>query len=552
MFLKSRTYSLKLSLSAAFFSIVLVTSIILGISSYFVSKSYFRSNFEEKLRNLVSTVSAFVPAAQHSQIKTADDENSENYKQIKKILQNFKKTNPDLRFVYTMRKVGDQIQFVVDAEEPDHDMSHVGDVYDKPTEALNKALTGTSEVQVEEDFSSDQWGTWQSGFAPLFTADGKFDGIVGIDVAAQEILAHEHQLALLAIVCSLVTLLFAVIFSSIIASRISDALTSLSNEVHKVENLDLSDNQAPSTSIREIIYMSSAIDGMKKGLRSFKKFVPADIVIELMKHKKEAVLGADKRPLTILFSDIADFTTISEKLSSEELSANLGRYLQCLSHIIKDHSGTIDKFIGDAIMAFWGAPNADVDHARHACTAALKCQQELQVLNAQLVKEGFPAFHTRIGINTGDCIVGNMGHEDRLSYTAIGDHVNMASRVESINKMYGTHLLITENTWSLVKDHFEARAIDSVVVKGKTKALVIYELVAEKNNISAAEKKYLQDFNLAFSLLNENKIEAAQSAFQMLALARPKDTPTQLALERIAKSKQSSGSAVNPRILKTK
>src|SRR5262249_23515961 len=155
---------------------------------------------------------------------------------------------------------------------------------------------------------------------------------------------------------------------------------------------------------------------------------------------QEARISGQRRELTILFSDIKDFTSISEALRPAEIAAQLSEYLNSVTEAIVEESGTVDKYIGDAVMAFWGAPLELKNHAAAACRAALRAQKRIKELNASWAAEGRPAFCTRIGINTGEVIVGNMGSEQRLNYTVIGDPVNLASRLEGINKNYGTRI----------------------------------------------------------------------------------------------------------------
>ena len=181
--------------------------------------------------------------------------------------------------------------------------------------------------------------------------------------------------------------------------------------------------------------------------------------------------------MTVMFTDIAGFTSLAELLNPEELVEFLNAYLDDMIQIIFQQAGTVDKFIGDAIMAFWGAPVPQHDHALRACLTALEMQKRLKDLRLQWRAEGKPPLHVRCGINTGSMIVGNIGGEGRYDYTVIGDSVNLASRMEGANKEYGTEIMISESTHSLVKEHLRTRELDLLQVKGKTKPVQVFELI---------------------------------------------------------------------------
>ena len=228
---------------------------------------------------------------------------------------------------------------------------------------------------------------------------------------------------------------------------------------------------------------------------AFGHYVNKDVVKQIIKDPKMLELGGAKKNITIFFSDIAGFTSISEKMEPGELVKFLNEYLQEMTEVILAKQGTLDKYEGDAIMAFWNAPLALHDHALNACLAALENQEHLAKLRKKWTAEGKPAVHARIGINTGDAVVGNMGSENRFDYTAMGDNVNLASRLEGINKQYGTELIISESTFEQVKDKLLCRELDLIRVKGKEKPVRIYELISKKE----AGKKDIQNKIEAFA-----------------------------------------------------
>ena len=196
-----------------------------------------------------------------------------------------------------------------------------------------------------------------------------------------------------------------------------------------------------------------------------------------MRHPEKIALGGAKREITIFFSDIRGFTTLSEALSPEELVKLLNEYLSTMTEIIIECKGTIDKYMGDAIMAFWGAPVDLEDHAYYACVASLIQMDKLAQLQASWKQRNLPSIDIGIGLNTGSAVVGNMGSSQRMDYTCMGDTINLGSRLEGSNKTYGTNIIISEYTFERVKDRVYARELDLVQVKGKTHPVRIYELI---------------------------------------------------------------------------
>ena len=238
------------------------------------------------------------------------------------------------------------------------------------------------------------------------------------------------------------------------------------------------------------------------------------LVKNLILSGKVAEVGGEMKEITVFFSDIENFTTIAEKMPAQKVMDYLSEYFQVVTKVILDNKGVIDKYIGDGIMAIWGAPIEDEKHYMHACQAVLQIKDELKKLNKKWVSEGNPEVGTRIGISTSEAIVGNVGSDDRLNYTALGDGVNLASRLEDLNKVYGTHTIVSEHTYNLVRDYFEFRFVDRVRVKGKTEEVSVYELLGKKTREKNLElEDYNQKFQKAFSLYENSKWQEASGLF---------------------------------------
>jgi adenylate cyclase len=210
---------------------------------------------------------------------------------------------------------------------------------------------------------------------------------------------------------------------------------------------------------------------------AFRHYLNPEVTDLVARDPTQLRLGGERRSVTVFFSDIRDFTSVAEQLSPEALGKLLNEYLGAMTDVVFRHHGLLDKYIGDAIMAFWGAPISVSDHARRCCLAALDMRDALAKLQERWKSEDVPLLDMRIGINSGDAVVGNFGSMQRFSYTAMGDVVNVASRLEGTNKQYGTSILISEVTRQAIGDEFVCREIDRVHVKGRAEPVTIFELL---------------------------------------------------------------------------
>ena len=224
-------------------------------------------------------------------------------------------------------------------------------------------------------------------------------------------------------------------------------------------------------------------DAQKRAIRSaFDLYLQKELVEQIIQEPELLKLGGEKKELTVLFSDLAGFTSISEDMPPEELVTFLNEYLSEMTDIVFKNKGTLDKYIGDAIMAFWGAPVPAEDHAYYACKCVLEMEEKLKELQAKWSDGDLPAPHVRYGLNSGPMVVGNMGSKDRFSYTVLGDNVNLGARLEPANKDFGTRILISESTQIQVKDRMLTREVALMKAKGKTKPIRIFELICENGD----------------------------------------------------------------------
>lgn len=270
----------------------------------------------------------------------------------------------------------------------------------------------------------------------------------------------------------------------------------------------------------------------KKYLKStFSKYVSPAIVDEILKDPENVQLGGKKQRMSVFFSDLRGFTTISEKLDPQVLVQVLNEYLTPMTNIVFQNKGTLDKYMGDAVMAFFGAPIFYEDHAKYACRCALQSIVKLKELQKDFEKRGLPYIDLGIGINSADMSVGNMGSDIVRNYTVMGDAVNLGSRLEGTNKEYGTRIIISEFTYEDVKGAFTTRELDWVRVKGKLQPIKIFELISE-GPPSAETQLLLKHYNEGYALYRSRKFQEALTAFEAALAASPSDPVSQLYVSR--------------------
>ncbi len=324
-----------------------------------------------------------------------------------------------------------------------------------------------------------------------------------------------------------------VILVSIFSSIISRPIRILAQNAHLVCQLRFNEVKKISSLISEILEVDKSFIKMKNALSSFQLYIPADLVKKIVASNKVAVVGGEIKELTLIFTDIQDFTRLSENINPEELMQFLSNYFHAITRVIAESYGTVDKYLGDGVMAFWGELTNDLKHAQYACQAALKIQTTLKQLNNEWQLENKPIITTRIGINTGNVVVGNVGSGDRLNYTLLGDSVNLASRLEGLSKIYGTSTIVSEFTYNQVKDKFRFRLLDKVAVKGKNVGVYIYELLGDLTAGSDLKlEQYNQKFLTAFSYYEKGAWQKARELFESLNKDYPEDIVIKLFISR--------------------
>ena len=368
-------------------------------------------------------------------------------------------------------------------------------------------------------------------YAKVFTVNGMVNGPVKAGIffsRADEYGRIKGAIGWLSAIGGAVALL-AMLIAVALSRGLSRPINEISSAAGKVAAGDLQVRVRDDRK-DELGDLARRFNEMVKGLReraiakdALGRYLSPELAHDVVSGKGISLQG-ERRELTILFCDVAGFTTISEKLEPEALVALLNQYLDAMVKVLMRHGAYVDKFEGDAIMAFWNAPIHAADHAVHGCLSVLEMRAAAKVLSAEWKAEGKPEFGVRYGLNTGVAIVGNMGATDKFNFTAIGDHVNLASRLEGANKQYGTEMMIAEETFEHAREQIEARELDMLKVKGKARPVRVYELMARKGELTAEQTKVRDSFAAGLKLYRERRFLEAKVLFDAATTDGPSCT----------------------------
>lgn len=301
--------------------------------------------------------------------------------------------------------------------------------------------------------------------------------------------------------------------------RIARPLGVLTREAQSIRRFEFAAPLVLRSRITEVERLAEAIAAMKATLSSFAIYLPRDLVRQFLAAGAEPQLGGERIALSVMFSDIQGFTTIAENLDPMELTHIASAYFEAVTRELLAAGATIDKYIGDSVMAFWNAPRRNPDHAAHACAGALRARAVTQHLTKAFAARGWPELWTRFGVHTGEAVVGNVGSSDRMTYTAMGGMVNLANRLEGLNKLYGTQILVSEATRAAAGPGFVFRPVDIVVVKGTASPMPVHELLGVTDAAAAPELRArdadiasLKTWEVCVAAYREGRFDAARAA----------------------------------------
>ena len=377
-------------------------------------------------------------------------------------------------------------------------------------EKLTQVPSGAGMLQIAGDRYITRRGSYDN--------DAGYFYATNLDYSLIPFKEIQTKILLMGIAVLLAGLIFSIVFSKRIARPLRSLLEGTKGVID--DNYDFEIKYASTDEVGEL---SKAFNHMLKGLRekkyiqdTFGKYVHPSIVENILSNPDNILPGGTRSYQTVLFCDVANFTSFSETMAPESLIQLLNEYLGAMTEEISNTQGILDKYIGDAIMAFWGPPFTPGNHSLLACQTALNMQSQLNILRPQWLGKGLPEIRMRVGIATGHMIVGNIGSERNLEYTCIGDTVNYSSRLEGINKMYGTDIIIDVFTKKHVEHDLLLRELDTIQVKGRAQGSQIFEVMAESNNTSPEQIRIKADYEAALALYRKGEFILAEEAFESL------------------------------------
>ena len=357
--------------------------------------------------------------------------------------------------------------------------------------------------------------------------------LLGVAVPEKDVLGPILDNRFVSLMILLVTIGLGAVCAYWITRGIARPMEQLGEQMARVQQMELDVQTKISTTYLEVETIVDAFDRMVHGLRSFGRYVPREVVRGLIASGKSAQIGGEERELSIMFTDIAGFTPDAEAASAREVFTHLGEYLETVTQTIREHRGTLDKFIGDAVMAFWNAPLDVEDHPTQCALAAVEIQRALNEVRKRWVAEGKPAYPTRIGIAYANVMVGNVGSRDRFNYTVLGDGVNLAARLEPVNKFYGTEILAEEELAKRVDPtRVVVQPLDVIAVKGREQGVRIFEVLGRPEDVTPERLEAATIYAEALEAYRAGNFPRAKTEFLEVLARLPEYEPATRLVER--------------------
>jgi adenylate cyclase len=436
--------------------------------------------------SIAATASSVIDGDLHSQLNQAPEEDDRIYKELEAKLRKIRDANRrddvQIKFVYTLMpspKDKDSIIFGVDAEEEGPDKSLLGDIYKQKDDPLVEP-TRFDVNQVQPVFVEDQWGTWLTANSPIRSKTGDSVGVVGVDIDAKNVIQELNTLKMIGAAALLLSVVLAIVLAIYFSSRLARPLGTLRDAVVAIGNGKL-DTRLDTSTGDEFADVALAVNEMAAGLQQrdvFKgtlvRYMSGQLADKILSSGKMPDLKGERRKITVLFADVRGFTSLSEKLAPEDVFALLNDYFEkMIDEICKNH-GMLNKFMGDGLMAVFGALDEDAYQEENAIKAALGMRNVLEGMRERFQAERQIDLKIGIGINTGIALVGNIGSNQRMEFTAIGDTVNLGSRLESATKELGTDIIVSEYTYVAARTKFEFRSLGPISIRGRENPVTAY------------------------------------------------------------------------------
>lgn len=425
-------------------------------------------------------------------IQSPKDQDSSNYiavrNQLRKARDANRRDDVFVSSIYTLFLDPSNHKMLLYAVDTEHDPNPIGTPFDSSD--LDDIVANLKTFYVDPTFIPDQWGLWLSAYAPIYDSQGNYSSTLGIDISATDVHVDLYKLIKFGITALISAFILSFISAYFLSRQVTHSLDYLCTCVGEIGkgNLNIKTELATHD---EFNALAQAINAMTKGLQererlkmSFARYVSNYILDQILKSETPLKLEGERRKVTVLFSDIRQFTMLAEKLPPEGVVAILNEYFEKMLEIIFRNYGTLDKFIGDGIMAEFGAPLDDPYQEKHAVITAIEMQRELELLCQKWEKEGKPRIQMGVGVHTGDAVVGNIGSEKRTEYTAIGDTVNVASRLEQLTKTLKVPILVSETTFVSLQDHFKHKNLGPILLPGRAEPITVYAIYSNEEEPS--------------------------------------------------------------------
>jgi len=498
----------KLTLGLFFISalMVFIVSLVVNIHVNHYVKMITEAT-QNHLKTAALAAAQYISAEELDRYHTIEDAKDQNYHDLKMQLVRFAKEY-NVLYVYYLREYDkDNFQYIIDNDFDPETIVGPGDIL--PIEDIARVALAGNVAATDLGTHDPSWDGLIAGFAPVYDSNGKFYCVAGVDISDRIIFdqrKYSRTMTILQIVALSVSVFFGIL------------------------NMRLYRKKA-----REIEDANIKLQYFNNNMRqAFSTYLSEDVVEEIISDPARLQLGGVNRHMTALFSDIKGFTGIAEKLNPEHLVDLLNYYLSTMSDIILEQKGTIDKYQGDSIVSFFGAPLELDDHAMRACTTGIIMKRIEKDINRYVLEKGISPspLLTRIGINTGNMVVGNMGTQKKMNYTIISNAVNLASRLEGVNKQYGTWVLASDSTLQETSGRFLTRRLDRIKVSGINEIVHINEILELKSDASDALFEQVYLFHKAMDLFEAHNWKDAENAFNQVLQLSPNDGPSNLYINR--------------------
>ena len=466
-------------------AMVFVTTVISVGILYWTFERLLRNQMGSQILSVAATTAAFLDGDLHKAIKAPGDETSAPYVTLRDAIRRARDANRRddfyVKYAYTQTvdpRNPDSIRFGVDSEEDPGKVSPSGEAYrSKLSNPFN-----TDQYQYDKVFTKDDWGEFLTANAPIKDKQGNVVAALGMDIESSQVIGRTARILRVALIALGASLLTALGVAIILANRASKPLYELRRTVEAIGSGDLS-ARTNLHSKDEFGMVGEAINSMAEGLQerrtllsSIERYVPYKVVDSILHSPESPTLKGERRKLTVLVSDLRGFCKIAESRQPEEVVTFLNRCCEVMSDVIERHGGTLDKFVGDGMMATFGSPNDDPYQEERAVKAALDLQEKIRVLSAKCEEENWPVINAGIGIHSGYAVVGSIGSSRHMEYTAIGETVNTAHNLESATKQFRANILISQYTYNAVRGQFNVKQLGEVNVKGHAEPMVVYSV----------------------------------------------------------------------------